>query len=66
MKWQLLKNKKLPSGSTESFYKIADNTYVLDTVIEFSNSESETPIRIHEKLRNMYHNTAADVSIVRR
>ncbi|GJQ80241.1 hypothetical protein Trydic_g23814 [Trypoxylus dichotomus] len=36
------------------------------SVIEFFNAEGETPIRIHERLKNKYGDATEDVSSVRR
>lgn len=36
------------------------------SVIEFLNAEGETPIRIHERLKNVYGDATVDVSTVRR
>ena len=36
------------------------------SVIEFLNAEGETPIRIHERLNNVYGDATVDVSTVRR
>jgi hypothetical protein len=33
-------------------------------VIEFLNAEGETPIRIHERLKNVYGDSTVDVSTV--
>ena len=43
--------------------------FVLDrqrSVIEFLTAEGEMPIRIHERLKNVYGDTTVDVSTVRR
>ncbi|GJQ77293.1 hypothetical protein Trydic_g20715 [Trypoxylus dichotomus] len=36
------------------------------SVIEFLNTEGETPISIHERLKNVYGDVTVDVSTVRR
>ena len=36
------------------------------SVIEFLTAESEMPIRIHERLKNVYGDATVDVSTVRR
>ena len=36
------------------------------SVIEFLTAEGETPIRIHERLKNVYGDATVDVSTVRR
>ena len=38
----------------------------LRSVIEFLTAEGEMPIRIHERLKNVYWNATVDVSTVRR
>ncbi|XP_073526621.1 uncharacterized protein [Phyllobates terribilis] len=55
-------------GRTVSICKMADIDVRIRqrSVIEFLHAEGETPIRIHERLKNVYGDATVDVSTVRR